>query len=900
MKHELTNRKIAGLIFSRDRAIQLCAVLESFHARCRDRHAVALYVLFKVSDEMNRRQYDALKKRFADVTFIEETHFKQQTIDIAAGGDHVLFMVDDNLFVRDFHIEQAIAGLQHHPEAIGFSLRLGRNTVHNYNRNVRMTLPEFACIDTGVLKYDWTSERHDFGYPLEISSSVYRTADILPLIRQLDFANPNLLEGLMAANARPLAARWPCLLCFDLSVTFCNPLNMVQTVCTNRTGGDARYSARNLAALYADGWRIDIAHYNGLIPCGCHQDMELVFRKESADTTVAVPLVTIEMITCNQEKYIRRAIDSVLAQTYPNFELLIVDDGSTDATPRIIASYTDSRVRCIFQEHKNRWAGTNRALAEARGRYILAVDSDDFIASDYLEKMVAFAEKHPDVDYVYPAELLLVDPQDQPTGARWQYHDFADNRLLPHYLFDQGHSPIPYPGSLRRMTLFQKTGPYDELPNVADFVFLCRNALKISFKRVADHATYYYRVLTNSLSRNFDARDRTIARTLHEMVALYPPEALCPAAADVDDPVLKTARLHQYAAETFRKHAAGYHLVKNGDYFRHYAALHQQESHYPPSAAAHHTWHKQETCPLVTVEMVTYNNARYIGRAIESVLAQTCTEFELLIVDDGSTDDTADVVDRYADSRIRYIRRPHVSCAAARNHVLRAARGTFILCVDSDDFIGPDYLRKMLACAGQHPDVDYFYPAQLTPVDASGRPDGKVWRYSDVPDNRALPGYLFHQAGSPIPNPGSLKRRSMFDRTGPYDEFETVEDFVLLCRHALKIRFKRVDDHAAYFYRRLDSGLSRKAEARDRITSEILSEMVQTYPAELLLPQIASVTDHAAKQQLYLEYLARIFEKHAAGYHMVRHGRYFKKYADACRFKLKNTSQAGREMLQRA
>lgn len=563
--------KLVGLVFSKDRAMQLCAALESFSMRCRDHDEVALHVLYMASSDIQMRQYDALKARFPDVVFVEEVDFRRQTIELIRGGEYILFMVDDNIFIKDFRLSQIIDSLLRHPDAAGFSLRLGRNTVYNYSRNIRMTPPDFVEYDGGVLEYDWTGHQYDFGYPLEVSSSVYRTADILGLIRRLDFANPNTLEGLMAANARLYAVQRPRLLCFDLSAAFCNPVNMVQTVCTNRIGGDAAYSAESLAALYEAGWRIDVAKFDGFVPIGCHQDAELWFRKESTDGKPSGPLVTVEIITYNQEKYVGRAIDSVLAQTYENFELLIVDDGSTDRTPQIIRSYKDSRIRCIFKEHKNRWAGTNRAIAEARGEYILAVDSDDYIAADYIEKMVSCATEHPEADYFYPSELFLVDDQDKPTGARWQYHDFSDNRHLPHHLFDQGYSPIPYPGSLRRMSIFEKTGGYEELPNVADFVFLCRNALKIRFWRVADHATYYYRMLTHSLSRNFEQRDRAIARTLYEMVSQYPPEVLLPQVSGLKDPAAKRRKYYSYLAETFEKHAAGYHMVRHGQYFKRHA-----------------------------------------------------------------------------------------------------------------------------------------------------------------------------------------------------------------------------------------------------------------------------------------------------------------------------------------
>jgi glycosyltransferase involved in cell wall biosynthesis len=283
------------------------------------------------------------------------------------------------------------------------------------------------------------------------------------------------------------------------------------------------------------------------------------------------------MVAYNAERYIALAIQSVIAQTFTDFELLIIDDGSTDSTRLIIESFADSRIRYICKEHKNPWAGTNRAITEAHGEYIIAVDSDDCIANDYLEKMLATADLHPEIDFFYPAGFVIIDENNESNGARWQYHDFADNRILPHYLFDQGHSPIPYPGSLRRMSMYDKTGGYEEIKNAADFVFLCKNALKIKFKRVSGHSNYYYRSLATSLSHNFKQRDETTARILNEMISLYEPNVLCPQITDISNPDSARHAFYKYITETFDKHANGYHMVRHGEFFRKYGDCYKAE-----------------------------------------------------------------------------------------------------------------------------------------------------------------------------------------------------------------------------------------------------------------------------------------------------------------------------------
>lgn len=97
--------------------------------------------------------------------------------------------------------------------------------------------------------------------------------------------------------------------------------------------------------------------------------------------------------------------------------------------------------------------------------------------------------------------------------------------------------------------------------------------------------------------------------------------------------------------------------------------------------------------PFFSVIMPTYNRANMIGKAIKSVLAQTYTNWELLIVDDGSTDNTKQVVEAYHDPRIRYIYQQNAERSAARNKGIDNARGQYICFIDSDDYYLPNHLE---------------------------------------------------------------------------------------------------------------------------------------------------------------------------------------------------------------
>ena len=108
-------------------------------------------------------------------------------------------------------------------------------------------------------------------------------------------------------------------------------------------------------------------------------------------TTTHPPTVTVFIPVYNREHYISEAIESILTQSFPNFELLLVDDGSTDRSVEVLRSYDDARIRVVCNEHNLGIPQTrNRGLELARGVYIALLDSDDQACPDRLIKQVAF------------------------------------------------------------------------------------------------------------------------------------------------------------------------------------------------------------------------------------------------------------------------------------------------------------------------------------------------------------------------------------------------------------------------------------------------------------------------------------------------------------------------------
>lgn len=108
------------------------------------------------------------------------------------------------------------------------------------------------------------------------------------------------------------------------------------------------------------------------------------------------PLVSIVLPMYNAAKYIKECVDSILAQTYSDFELLIIDDGSTDDSVKIVETYKDSRIRLIRNNH-DFIASLNKGMAESRGKYVARMDADDKMKPYRLEKQIEVMETMPEI-----------------------------------------------------------------------------------------------------------------------------------------------------------------------------------------------------------------------------------------------------------------------------------------------------------------------------------------------------------------------------------------------------------------------------------------------------------------------------------------------------------------------
>jgi glycosyltransferase involved in cell wall biosynthesis len=183
---------------------------------------------------------------------------------------------------------------------------------------------------------------------------------------------------------------------------------------------------------------------------------------------------------------------------------------------------------------------------------------------------------------------------------------------------------------------------------------------------------------------------------------------------------------------------------------------------------------------LVSIVIPTYNRAWCINRSIDSVLAQTYPHIEIIVVDDGSTDNTVEVVAVYGD-QIRLLRQKNAGCSAARNVGLRSATGDYVIFLDSDDMLSPDAVQCHMQTVLQWPNCDICVAStMITNPDGSRTLDDNCW-----PETPSNPLELIMLAAPPPPCSIMHKRLALLRINGFDPKLKVAEDSDLLIRLSL-------------------------------------------------------------------------------------------------------------------
>ena len=205
-----------------------------------------------------------------------------------------------------------------------------------------------------------------------------------------------------------------------------------------------------------------------------------------------MPRVTIAIPIYNDAIFLREALDSILAQTFTNFELLIVNDGSTDATLDILASYSDKRLRIVHHEtNQGRPFARNAVLDSANGEYLAWMDGDDISHPQRIEKQIDFLDAHPEID-ICGCDLQCF--HERKNTVRYPH---TSEQIRAGIIWDP---TIPNPASCIRLSSVRKAQlRYSEkLLRVEDYAFwidaiLGANLQAVNIPDVLFHWRYFHR-----------------------------------------------------------------------------------------------------------------------------------------------------------------------------------------------------------------------------------------------------------------------------------------------------------------------------------------------------------------------------------------------------------------------
>lgn len=233
--------------------------------------------------------------------------------------------------------------------------------------------------------------------------------------------------------------------------------------------------------------------------------------------------------------------------------------------------------------------------------------------------------------------------------------------------------------------------------------------------------------------------------------------------------------------------------------------------------------------PEVSIIIITYNRDRYIGEAIESVLAQSFGDWELIVVDDASTDDTPAIVSDYLkkDGRIRYFRNEtNWKIPRSRNRGFKEARGKYVAVLDSDDsWADGDKLKKQVEFLKNHPDYALIGGGAIM-IDENGR---EIRRWLNPLTDAEIRRKILFQ--NPFVHSGVLYFKKAALESGGYDENLAVsEDYDLWLKIGKKWKFANLSDYVAKYrvYSREQSGSSRLQAARN--TKALIKKYKDVYP----------------------------------------------------------------------
>ena len=388
-------------------------------------------------------------------------------------------------------------------------------------------------------------------------------------------------------------------------------------------------------------------------------------------------LISIIVPIYNVENYLRQCLDSIQNQTYKKFECIMVNDGSTDSSQQIAEEYlTDSRFTLINQSNKGLSGARNTGINHIREEsiFVAFVDSDDYIYPDFLETLIEHIED--DVDII---EGMIENFHDEIKVDR-VCHNFEkkilitkDDKLGELALNEPRVSVFPklFRKSLLTEDFFPEGWIFEDLAVIPELVSHSGKWIKLP------KVIYAYRIRPNSITtKEFSEEKLDVFKIFGKYDLFFKDES----------------DITKLLVEKLKYLHLNYHDIEFVPENNQYKQLYKQEKQKLLSKIADY-----ESKALISIIVPIYNVEKYLRQCLDSVLNQTYQNFECLLINDGSPDNSAGICKEYVDkdARFHYFEKENGGLASARNFGIKYSKGKYITFIDSDDWVESDYLEVL-------------------------------------------------------------------------------------------------------------------------------------------------------------------------------------------------------------
>ena len=484
------------------------------------------------------------------------------------------------------------------------------------------------------------------------------------------------------------------------------------------------------------------------------------------------PLVSVVLIFLDAGEFLADAIESVFDQTHEHWELLLVDDGSSDGSTELARAVArEHPLRVTYVEHvghANRGpsASRNAGIRAARGEYVAFLDADDVWQPRKLAEQVAILEKHPAAGLVYGAAVYWNSWRDPEVPDFRRALGVEENRLYPPTVLLTGalrsRVPTPCPSVvLVRRGLAVEVGGFDDgLHPFEDQAFLAKVYLRVPVYVAGESWILYRQHPASAVARMTAAGSKydaglavlRVAGALPVRTGRNPPPspACAPTeAAPVQPPGIRPAlpgRTPNGGASPARRRPRAEGVMTES----------------------------------VTVVMTCLDSERFVEEAIESVLAQIYDDWRLVVVDDGSEDGTPRLLHGYAErhpDRILVVAHPGKATrgmSASRNLAVRHAAGKYVAFLDADDVWLPSKLEEQVTTLSSFPQAAMIFGAAESwhSWDRSSRNDDGAPEFLFEVDRLWAPPHLVPQIlrGERPTTTVGLVRRWVVSHVGGFEE----------------------------------------------------------------------------------------------------------------------------------